>query len=65
MRKGYALQSGFLLYRFVSLLCGLLLVSALGQALLGQYVAASLQVCALVAVRRGVWWLLTRRGRNA
>jgi hypothetical protein len=65
MRQGYALQSGFVLYRLVSLLCGVLLMSTLGLVLVGHYVQASMQVCVILGLRWGVRWLLMRRVRQA
>jgi hypothetical protein len=65
VRLGYDMQQGSLLWKLTSFLCGLLLLPVLGMILVGAYVQASLWLCVVLVVHRGVWWLLTRRRRRA
>jgi hypothetical protein len=57
------IEAGRLLWKLSGLVGGILLFPALGLILMGQYVQASVLLCGVLAVRRGVWWLVTRRGR--
>jgi hypothetical protein len=67
-RLGYHFQTGILLHTFVSVLCGMVALPALGLILLGAYVQGSLLLCLAVAVPSLMWWLLGRlahrRGRR-
>jgi hypothetical protein len=54
-----------LLWKITGLLSGLILLSVLGQVLMGAYVSASLWCVALITLRRGFWWLLRRQARRA
>jgi hypothetical protein len=65
IRLGIGLQAGFVVWRLMSFLCGLLMLPALGLILVGQYIEASVLVCVAIAVPRGLWWLCTRRRRAA
>ncbi len=61
IRWGIDVQAATLLWRLTSFLCGLLLLPVLGLALAGQYVLASVWLCVVLAVQRGVWRFLLRR----
>ena len=61
IRLGMGLQAGFLVWRLLSLLCGLLMLPAIGLLLVGQYGEASVLVCVALALPRGLWWLCARR----
>lgn len=63
VRLGYDLQQGRLLWRLTSFLCGLLLLPTIGLLLVGQYVQASVWLCVVLGVHRGMRWLMTRRRR--
>ena len=65
VQLGMQLSSGMLLYKMLSWVLGLLLLPTLGMILNGQYLQAGLQLCAIVALHRGVWWVVTRRRRRA
>jgi hypothetical protein len=54
-----------MLHKGISLIMGAFLLPALGLALVGEYVQASLVLCAVVAIPRGVQWLLRRGWRRA
>jgi hypothetical protein len=58
---GIDIQAGRLLWKLTSFLCGLLLLPVLGLALAGHAVLASVWVCVVLAVHRGVWRFLLRR----
>jgi hypothetical protein len=64
VRLGVDMQQGGLLWKLTSFLCGLLLLPTIGMILVGQSVHASVWLCVVLALRRGIWWLLTRQRRQ-
>lgn len=64
VRLGYDVQQGRLLWKLTSFLCGVLMLPVIGMVLVGQYVQASVWLCVVLAVHRGLWRFLTRRRRG-
>lgn len=64
VQVGYDIQQGGVLWKLMSFLCGLLLLPTIGMILVGQVVQASVWLCVVLAIHRGVWWLLTRPRRR-
>lgn len=64
IRLGYGIKIGFVLWRLVNVVAGLVLMSALGHGLMGQYLMASVLVAGVLGLYGLLAWLLQPRRRR-